>query len=69
MAYQDVYITDAGDMWDLISYRVYGSEQYVTDLIQANPDLRDIAVFSAGVQIVCPDIPVTSATPLPPWRQ
>lgn len=68
MAYQDIYITNTGDMWDLIAYRVYGSERYMRELLIANSQYRDIVIFAAGVRIVCPDIDIASASPLPPWK-
>ena len=30
------YTTVQGDTWDLISYKVYGSEKYIGNLMQAN---------------------------------
>ncbi|WP_296813868.1 tail protein X [uncultured Megasphaera sp.] len=63
------YITMQGDMWDLISYRVYGTEKHVKTLLEANPMYRDVAVFPAGVELVCPEISAESATVLPPWRR
>ncbi len=67
--YRDVYTTEQGDMWDLISRKVFGSEKYASDLMRANPVYLDVAVFSAGAQLVCPDIEIQRATPLPPWKQ
>ena len=32
-----VYKTVSGDTWDLISYKLYGSEQYFHQLMRANP--------------------------------
>jgi phage tail protein X len=69
MACQDQYTTSSRDMWDAISFAVYGTEKFVSELMQANPSLIDIAVFDAGVQIVCPDIAVAASAQLPPWRQ
>ncbi|MEN6372223.1 MAG: tail protein X [Armatimonadota bacterium] len=66
--YQDIYITNTGDQWDLIAYNVYSKEKFMTELLAANPEYRDIVVFDAGVRIVCPDIDVESASPLPPWK-
>ena len=31
----NAYSTVQGDMWDMISYRVYGSEKYVKILLEA----------------------------------
>jgi len=68
MATQDIYTSNQGDMFDLIAFRVYGSEKYCVDLMLANPDYRDLAIFDGGVGIVCPDIEVERASPLPPWK-
>ena len=65
----DYYTTNTGDMWDKISFNVYGSEIFVANLISANLAYANTAIFGAGVQILCPDIPVSQSTPLPPWRQ
>ena len=64
----DIYTTNSGDMWDAISYNVYGAERFADALILANPALGDVAVFEAGVDIVCPDIAIELASPLPPWK-
>ena len=49
MAKVKVYRTVSGDTWDLISYKVYGSEGYFHDLIRNNLRLIDIAVFDANI--------------------
>lgn len=67
-----VYRTQSGDTWDLISYRVYGTEGYFHDLIRANPNLIDIAVFGANVPVMIPDfIDETEEEneKLPPWKR
>ena len=66
---QDIYTTVTGDTWDLISYRVYGSEFYMDRLLAANPAQRETAVFGAGVAILCPDIELPVPDSLPPWRR
>ena len=64
------YSTIQGDMWDLIAYKVYGNERYINLLLEANQELRNTAVFSAGVVLTCPDIPPdTLPVFLPPWRR
>jgi phage tail protein X len=62
-----IYTTDQGDMWDSISYKVYQTERFADALILANPQYVPVAVFEAGVDIICPDIPVEDASPAPPW--
>ena len=66
-----VYRTQSGDTWDLIAYRVYGSEGYYHDLIRSNLALIDIAVFDATVPIILPEIAEESDndTSLPPWKR
>jgi len=63
------YTTIQGDMWDLIAYKVYGKEAYISKLLEANEDLREIAVFPSGVQIYCPDPDAQTSSILPPWRR
>lgn len=63
------YTTIQGDMWDFIAYKVYRNEAYISKLLEANEELRDLAVFPSGVKLTCPDAdPVTSSV-LPPWRR
>lgn len=51
------YITEQGDCWDLIAFKIYGSEKYMKLLAEANLPLLDIMVFSSGTRINVPDIP------------
>ena len=68
-----VYKTVSGDTWDLISYKLYGSEQYFYQLMRANLTLLSIAVFDSNIPIIVPEIsPVASAvetSKLPPWKR
>ena len=43
------YVTVQGDMWDGISYKIYGDVKFTDVLIGANPQHRNVYVFSAGV--------------------
>lgn len=65
------YTTKLGDTWDVISLLMYDSELFVADLVQANWQHRDVAVFSADIVLNVP--PVTAAQRdninLPPWRR
>ena len=71
MAKVKVYKTVSGDTWDLIAYKVYGSEGYYHDLIRSNLALIDIAVFDANITITIPEIAEESDndTSLPPWKR
>ncbi|NLU09446.1 MAG: phage tail protein [Tepidanaerobacter acetatoxydans] len=66
---QDIYTTTQGDTWDIIALKVYGDEKYMSQLLKANPRYTDIIVFSAGVEIVCPDIEEDTMEHLPPWKR
>ena len=62
------YTTIQGDTWDLIAYKLYGSEKYMKNLIEANWPLLEVLVFSSGTVINVPDIPEDSDTDAPFWR-
>ena len=62
------YTTIQGDMWDLIAYKVYGNEAYMTDLLEANEQYKSTSVFPAGVVLTCPEIPVKKSRIAPPWK-
>lgn len=68
MKKQEEYLTVLGDTWDLISYKVYGTEYNLIDLMKANPEHLRTVVFSAGVRIICPDIE-DDVSNLPPWKR
>lgn len=63
------YITAQGDTWDLIALRVYGSEKYMTTLIEANPEYRETVFFSAGISLKVPEITAPIPSSLPPWKR
>lgn len=65
----DIYTTKLGDTWDLIAYRVYGSEKYMKELVEANIDLASTVFFKSGVELICPDIPVINDSNAPPWKR
>lgn len=63
------YTTKQGDVWDMISYEVYGSELQVGWLMQNNMDKLDTFVFASGVVLKTPPLPAAaSASSFPPWR-
>ena len=49
---KDVYITNEGETWDQIAYKVYGDEMLYIDLMQANLKVIDVAVFPANIRII-----------------
>lgn len=62
------YKTIQGDTWDLIAYKLYGSEKYMKNLIEANWPLLDVLIFSSGIELTVPDIPEEQDDDLPFWR-
>lgn len=62
------YTTVQGDTWDGISFKLYGTERYMTLLIYANPDYMSTVVFSGGIILNVPNYPVEQASTLPPWK-
>ncbi len=63
------YTTNQGDMWDAIAKAQYGTEAGMTALLEANPEYRHIAIFSAGVVLTVPTYEAESTSKLPPWRR
>lgn len=64
-----IYTTVQGDRWDLIAYKVYGNESYMSHLLEANKQYRDVFVFSAGAKLEIPEITEAASDTLPPWRR
>ncbi len=63
------YTAIQGDTWDLISFKYYGSEYHIVELILANPDHVDAVVFDGGEKLKIPAINITYTSLLAPWRR
>lgn len=63
------YVTIQGDMWDQIALKVYGSEKFMSALMESNPDHLQTAIFTANQRLQVPDIPASASTSLPPWKR
>ncbi|WP_297488721.1 tail protein X [uncultured Cetobacterium sp.] len=63
------YITKQNDTWDLISYKVYKSHEYIEVLKDANSDLSKIVIFPPELAIVIPTINISSTGDEPTWFQ
>lgn len=63
-----IYTSVQGDTWDMIAYKTTGNCMYADKIMQANPMLLDIFVFSAGTDVIIPDIDEEESNELPPWR-
>lgn len=57
-------------MWDGIAHKLLGHTKYKDVLMNANLKYRNVYIFSAGVNLVIPDVETTvSGSNLPPWKQ
>ena len=63
------YTTKQGDRWDLIAFRVLGNENYMSQLLEANKQHREVYIFSAGVELSIPEIAEETVSTAPPWRR
>jgi phage tail protein X len=65
-----IYTTKQGDMFDKIAYEQLGDVNFMDAIMRANPQYRDVYVFSSGVVLDIPEVEdkVTPDT-LPPWKQ
>ena len=71
MKYRE-YITNDGDRWDLISYKLYGNALCYEVIVNANPDVKIVPVLSGGIKLRIPNIEIEnilSEDDLPPWKR
>ncbi len=66
-----MYKTVQGDTWDIVSKKLYGTEKYMSLLIQNNPAYSEIVIFPAGIELIAPkiDVPADKILGLPPWKR
>lgn len=63
------YTTVQGDMWDSIAHKLYGAEEALNVLLEANQQYQDVVVFPAGLVLAVPDYSASASSELPPWRR
>ncbi|WP_302177274.1 tail protein X [Megamonas funiformis] len=63
------YTTIQGDMWDGIAKKIYGTENGINVLLEANLKYRDIIIFSGGILLNIPEYTAPMINNLPPWRR
>lgn len=61
------YTTIQGDTWDLIAYRLWGSEYLLPLLLEANPKHRDTIIFKGDVVLNVPIINTAIYSQRPAW--
>lgn len=65
-----IYKTISGDEWDVICFKHYGTEMVMDQVMNANPQHILTVVFSAGVELLLPDIDtIKESVDLPPWMR
>lgn len=65
-----IYITQEGDRWDTIAYKLYKDPYAYNALLLYNPQYAGITVFPAGIQLVVPEIEYEEDINevAPPWQ-
>lgn len=63
------YLTNSGDTFDFIAYKFFKDSRYLPELINANRDLIAAFVFSAGEEIIIPDVSRETKIKTPPWKK
>lgn len=63
------YTTVQGDMWDSVAQKLYGAEEALNVLLEANQQYQDYVVFPAGLLLTVPDYSAPVSSELPPWRR
>lgn len=64
------YTTVSGDEWDVICFKHYGTEMVVHEVIHANLEYMNIAVFPAGVVLNMPEFEAAQTMQnKPPWMR
>lgn len=64
------YTTIQGDMWDSISRKLYGSENYKDILVSANRQLRNLHILPAGLVLDVPEVDTRKVSGASvPWRK
>lgn len=66
----NTYTTIQGDTYDIVSFKLWGTEKLMHLLIEANSGYQDTIFFSAGTVLNVPDVePPLEKGPVPPWQR
>lgn len=65
----EIYKAKQGDTWDIVAKAVYNDELKAQLLMESNPRLLHIFVFSGDEQVICPKQEVAISISLPEWRK
>lgn len=61
------YKTIQGDTWDLISFKIWGTEKHFNELIKENREHIGTVFFKANIELNVPQIEETNSR-ISPWR-
>lgn len=61
------YITKQGDTWDLIAYKLWGSEYLFPLLLAENQKYRHVTIFKGDTLLNLPEIDPAIYTERPSW--
>ncbi|MCP4021567.1 MAG: phage tail protein [Desulfobacteraceae bacterium] len=65
----NTYITNQGDTFDIIAFKLWSNENLMDRLVDANPQYQNTVFFNAGIVLNVPDIETPINTdPVPPWQ-
>lgn len=62
-----LYKTEQGDTWDLISFKLFGNEKFMKELLEANIELSEFVIFPAGIELTIPEISKQEKEGVAPW--
>jgi len=65
-----VHVSVAGERWDTLAHRYYGSVNEAERIIRANPHMPIMPVLPGGIRIFIPVVQpadIENTTNLPPW--
>jgi len=64
------YETIQGDMWDVVSYKVFGTSAFSDRIMHLNTPYIDYYVFPGGLKLRLPEIPQGEGVyNPPPWQE
>jgi phage tail protein X len=69
------HVTQAGERWDSLAWRYYGSPMDYGRIIEANPALDISSALPSGTKVLIPVLPASAAAQalqaeeLPPWKR
>lgn len=64
----DVHKCRAGETWDSLALKFYGSESKMMILLEFNPQYSSVLVFEGNEMIRVPVLEQTSTENIPDWR-